>query len=84
MEKALAHIQQARDIFKERGAIGRVYSSRFGPTDVIVWEENFDSVEDHDRLWAELGGTPETKAWFQKWFELVELGGSQEVWNLQA
>jgi hypothetical protein len=84
MGQARELIQQAVDIFKERSLVGRAYSPRFGPADVIVWEEDWESVEDHDKHWAEFRGDPETQEWFEAWHEVVERGGQQEVWRLQA
>jgi hypothetical protein len=82
MDEALELIHQAVDEFKERGAIGRAYSPHISPADIIVWEEDWESAEDHDQFWAGLGEG--TKEWFQNWFKVVERGGSQEVWNLRA
>jgi len=84
MEEALALIQQAVDSFKERGAIGRAYSPNISPVDIIVWEENWESVEARDQFWAGLDDVPELAEWFQNWFKVVERGGTQEIWNLRV
>lgn len=84
MQEALELIQQAVDTFRDRGFTGRAYSSNVGPADVIVWEEDWSSTQEHDQAWAEFGNTAEAKEWFQQWFKLVERGGMQETWNLKA
>jgi hypothetical protein len=77
MEEALEMIQQPVDTFKQHGHVGRAYSSNRGPADVIVWEEDWASVEEHEKFWVELRADPATAAWFER-------GGAQEIWNLRA
>jgi GrpB-like predicted nucleotidyltransferase (UPF0157 family) len=84
MDEALEMIQRAVDIFKEHGHVGRAYSSHRGPTDVIVWEEDWANEEEHERFWVQLRADPEVTEWFERWHTLVERGGSQEVWHLRA
>jgi hypothetical protein len=84
MQDALGMIQQAVDLFRERGLAGRAYSSNVGPADVIVWEEDWPNAQKHDQFWAEFRVSPEAQEWFQQWFKLVERGGTQEIWDLKA
>ena len=76
--------KEAADIAKARGLIGRAYSSYISPVDVIVWEENWENEADHDQWWAENRNSSEVQAWFARWYEVVERGGVQEIWRLQA
>ena len=84
MDQARELAQEAVDVWKERGLTGRAYSSYVSPVDVIVWEENWESEADHDEAWAELRDSPEARGWFPRWYEVVERGGVQEIWRLQA
>ena len=49
MDQARALIQEAVDTAKERGLIGRAYSSYISRTDIIIWEENWENEADHDQ-----------------------------------
>ncbi|MBN1935049.1 MAG: hypothetical protein JW934_10310 [Anaerolineae bacterium] len=84
MHDALEMIQRAVDMFKERNGTGRAYLPNIGPADVIVWEENWADVQEHDQFWARYGDSPEAQEWFQQWFKLIERGGTQEIWDLKT
>lgn len=84
MEQARELIQAAVDIAKERGMIGRAYSSHIGPADILVWEENWEHEADHNQWWAAFGNSSDVQAWFARWHAVVERGGVQEIWELQA
>jgi hypothetical protein len=84
MDQARELIQEAVDLAKEQGMIGRAYSSFISPVDVIVWEEDWENEADQDQWWAENRSSPEVQDWFARWHEVVERGGRQEVWHLQA
>jgi hypothetical protein len=84
MDQARELIQEAVDTAKERGLIGRAYSSYISLADTIVWEENWENEADHDQWWAEFGNSPQVQEWFSRWHEVAERGGRQEVWRLQA
>ena len=59
----------------------RVYTPDLSPN-VLIYENAFDSVEDHDQFWAEYNGTPQAAAFWPKWAELMERRVSDERWHL--
>ena len=63
------------------GAIIRVYTPDLSPN-VLVFEDAFDSAEDHDQFWATYNGTPQAAAFWQKMNELVERSTGTERWHL--
>ena len=59
----------------------RLYVPRFGPFDVLILEWEFESLEEHERFWAEWRA-PEAATFLEKWFTLTEAGETNEIWDL--
>jgi hypothetical protein len=84
MQDAVKMIQQGVDIARERGKTGRAYWSNVGPADVVVWEEDWPSAQEHDQWWVGFSRCAECQEWVQQWLKLVERGGAHEIWDLKA
>jgi hypothetical protein len=84
MEEALellsAESEQAKHLLPESATM-RAYTPDLSPH-VLVFEDTFDSVEDHDQFWAAYNGTPQAAAFWPKWHELVERRAGGERWHL--
>jgi len=84
MEAALellnAESTQAKHLIP-KNAVLRAYTPELSPN-VLVFEDAFDSVEDHERFWAAYNKTPQAAAFWPKWAELVERSVGTERWHL--
>ncbi len=60
----------------------RLYIPSIGPLDVIAHEVEFESLEEYERFWAEWFASPEGAAFNEKWSDLTETGGTNEIWTL--
>jgi hypothetical protein len=60
----------------------RIYVPEFAPFDVICAEGDFDSLAEYEQYWTQYFAQPETAAFLERWFELTETGGTNELWEL--
>jgi hypothetical protein len=60
----------------------RIYVSNIGPYDTIAHEFWFESLQEYETSWSEWFATPEADAFLEKWNDLIEPGGANEIWNL--
>jgi len=68
---------------KERtGTDFRLYVPNVGRFDRIAMEIEFESLEAYEKGWADWGSTPEAAAFMEKFNELTETGGANEIWAL--
>jgi quinol monooxygenase YgiN len=82
MEKALAFFEtQAQEGLPENATF-RVYTPRNSPN-ALVFEETWESAEEHEQYWADLNAAPESAAMWDKWYEIVERSSGTELWNLR-
>ena len=85
MEEALellnAESQSVGHLISGNAAI-RVYTPDISPN-VLVFEDVFGSVEDHERFWAAYNKTPQAATFWPKWAELVERSIGTERWHLE-
>jgi len=81
---AVALISKASDAAKgvPSGLAVRTYASNLGPSDTLVFEEVWPTMEAHDRWWAEYGQSPEYAAFLEPWYQVVERAVSTELWNV--
>ena len=61
----------------------RLYTPRIAPFDTIAIEIEFEDLEGYEKYWTEWGAWAETTGFMEKWFELTESGGSNEVWTME-
>jgi hypothetical protein len=64
------------------GSTHRIYRDNVGPHNAIAFEFEFKDWEEKERFWAEWAATPEADAFLEKWWDLVEAEGTDEVWTL--
>jgi hypothetical protein len=60
----------------------RLYSSNLSPFDRLVFEAEFENLAEHEKFWAEWRASPETAAFLKKFNDLLEAGGTNEIWTL--
>ena len=80
LELLNAESEKSKHLIPE-GAIMRAYTPDLSPN-VLVFEDAFDSAEDHDQFWAAYNETPQAAAFWQKMHELVERSAGTERWHL--
>ena len=60
----------------------RLYSSNISPYDRLVFEAEFENLAEYEKFWAEWRASPETAAFQEKFNDLLEAGGTNEIWTL--
>jgi hypothetical protein len=60
----------------------RAYVPIYGSINVLNVELEFESLEEYESFRATLTNVPELAAFYEKLEEVMEVGGSREVWNL--
>ena len=60
----------------------RIYASDIGPFDTVAIELEFETLEEYVKSWAKWGEGPESAAFMEKWYDLTESGGNNEIWTL--
>ena len=79
MEEAVALLVADRERI---GGKHRIYVSNIGPFDTIAIELEGENLEEYEKGWAEWGATPEAATFLEKWHDLTESGGTNEIWTL--
>ena len=64
------------------GSTHRIYESYFGPHNTIAVEFEFEDFEELETFWSEWSATSESAAFMEKWRDLLEPGGTDEIWTL--
>ena len=82
MDQLLALMKEAKEQFSGSTRAWRNYAPEISPCDVVAFEWEYESLEEYERDWAEWGATPETAAFMEKWNQLTESGGNNEIWRL--
>ena len=74
---------------KERGNYSRpfraytpMYSGQ--PTNVAIFEWEYEDMVERDRMWAEWWKLPTTPAFLEKWETAHETGIVREIWDLRT
>lgn len=60
----------------------RVLTSRLGPLGLVVLEVDFESLADYERFWASFASAAESRAVDENFSEMVEPGGTNEIWEV--
>ena len=60
----------------------RVYVSETGLFDTIAMEFEFESLDEYEKSWGEYFASPEAAPFLEKWAEVTEPGGNNEIWRL--
>ena len=61
----------------------RIYLPKFGPFHVVTIEIEFESLEEYDKFWSEWFSSPEGIEFNEKFMEMTERGGTNEIWVLE-
>lgn len=81
------HLDEVVAMLKGEGGddpASRVYRSHYGPFDAVALEVEFESVAAMEQGWAEWYASPGGEQFMQRWLEITESGGSNEVWILES
>ena len=62
--------------------VTRVYTPNFSPN-VLVFDDNWENQEAHDKFWELYWKSSESKAFFTQWNEFVERSTGTELWNVK-
>lgn len=62
----------------------RLYTPKIAPFDRVVAEYEFESLQDYEQFWTDWSARPETAEFMEEWFKLTEIGGTNEIWNLEV
>ena len=60
----------------------RIYVPEIAPFDMIALEIEFENLEEYEKGWAEWFAAPETAEFLEQWYDLTEIGGTNQVWTL--
>jgi len=79
-------VQMILDEWKRGGSNvpHRVYVPVFGPQDQVCWEAEFADLAERKKFWDEWWSQPTNPEFMKKWVELVESGGTSEIWVLRT
>jgi len=60
----------------------RLYSGYAAPTDTLLIEFEFESLEELGKFWEDWFADPESEKHREKINDLTETGGDNEIWSL--
>ena len=60
----------------------RILTSHFGTFGLVQLEMEFESLADYERFWTAFGAAPETEGVMARWIDVVEQGGTNEIWEV--
>lgn len=60
----------------------RIYTPHIAPFDVIIIDFEFENLAAYEKKWHEWFTSPESAEFMERWYELTENGGTNEIWNL--
>jgi hypothetical protein len=61
---------------------GRIYTSNIGSFNKLVMEVEFDSFAQLEEFWAAWWANSAFDEFRDRWFQLVDVDGHSEIWNL--
>ena len=59
----------------------RILTPVLAPLDVVVHELEFKDLAERERFWTDWGTSEKAPAVLEKFWEIVELGRSSEIWR---
>jgi hypothetical protein len=79
------HLDEVVKMLKgdEGNLVQRVYRSHYGTFNVAVLEVEFNSVAEMEDLWTGWFQSDAAQKFHQRWNEITEPGGTNEVWILE-
>ena len=83
----VGQVAQAVELLKEEwegfeGCPQRVYTSWFGPGATVMWEGEFESMDERKEYWVKWPQHPRSEGFTQEFQELVDSIISRELWHL--
>ena len=60
-----------------------VETAIYGPVDTLAMDFTFESIAAHDQAWADWAASEQTGPFLEKWFELTEVGLTNEIWEVR-
>jgi hypothetical protein len=60
----------------------RAYTIRFGESDRVAIEFEYENLAEFDKVETAMWAKPEAAKFYKKTLELIETGGTIEIWNL--
>ena len=81
MEEAAALLKAEIDRSRP-SSVHRVYVPNIAPFDVLAAEDEWESLAESEKWWAEYAAGPGFADFQNHWVELDAGGGTHEYWNL--
>lgn len=84
----LGKVEKAAELQKESLAMNpaphgsRLYTIVFGPFSKLVLELEFENSAEMEDYWERFWSLPENPEFIERWYETVDAGGSNEIWQL--
>lgn len=72
----------ARAERERTGGTHRIYLGYLGPRSDLAVEFEFEGLGEMEAFWSEWSATPESAAFMEKWDELLESYGTNEIWTV--
>jgi quinol monooxygenase YgiN len=82
MEKAIEFFETEAQKGLPKNGTFRVYTPHHSPN-VLVFEEAWETEQEHDKYWVDLNAAPETAAMWDRLFTIVENSTGTELWDLR-
>ena len=79
----LALLREAREQFPGPHG-GRILRCGFGPVGAVAREIQWESWDEHIRVWKRWLAKPEFSAFAKRLSKLIEAGGTREVWSIEG
>lgn len=80
MQELLQLLLAQREIGKTPFEIA---TALYGPVDTLAMDFTFESIAAHDQAWAEWSASEQAGPFLEKWFELIEVGLTNEIWEVR-
>jgi hypothetical protein len=64
--------------------VRRIYTPSVAPPNELAIEWEFESLEQYSKIWADWSDSPLSAEFMERWWELTESGGTNELWNLET
>ena len=61
----------------------RFYSDSITTFNTVVMEADYDNLAQYEAMWNEWFSRPTTPAFFEKWIQLTQTGGKNEIFELE-
>jgi hypothetical protein len=59
----------------------KFFRASFGPFDQLIVDAEFEGMDGYQKFWGEYFASPEARQFFEKWDQMTEIGGTNELWE---